>query len=230
MVMAFIAACALPTPCIEGQQVPGENVIAKFIAEPPLDGRGPSRSIFQPPAATLLARSILDERDCELRQQLSADRIDELTRLVFQISRYRTRSESAESGLEAIDQLDEPYEQVLADAFKGRARERLAIELLRLDGLSAIRRPSVAQVLDVDEMTRKKIRGAVLPTWESAISLHRAIFEGAVTTRHERKQISDGLALLSRKADRAALTLLSAEQVDRLKALLVKAEQGQKKN
>jgi hypothetical protein len=150
------------------------------------------------------------------------DGIDELARRVSRLSHYRTSRESAEDGLRSLDQLDEPYEEVLADAFRKRGAERLAVELIRLDGFSAIRRPSVARVLGVDEMSRTKIREAVSPIWESAISLNRAIFENAASSRQERQQITDGLSTLSKEADRIVLRLLTKEQADRMAELLVK--------
>lgn len=219
---AIMVAWLFATSFAFGQQATTEEVVAKFIAEPTPRGRGPSRSIFEPTVAKLLSHEILDNHNSELRQLLTVDAIDGLARSVSRISGHHKSRGKDESGLALLDQVDEQYERVLADTFNDAGRERLAFEFLRLDGLSAIRRPLVARVLNVDEMTRNKVREAVSPAWESAISMNRAIFEGAAATEQGHQQITDGLLILSKEADRTVLEILTAEQINRLGELLTK--------
>jgi hypothetical protein len=194
--------------------------VRSFLDQVPRSGRGPSREFFGFPAATELAYKIVESKNSGLGKCLSIDQREELRQRIFLIDSYQPIPPACESMLASIDLRDRAYEQALADVFQKCSARRLAVELLEIEGLSAIRRPLVACALSINAKTSDKIAAAVSPHWENAVSLQRLMFTNDGTDRAELAEIKAGLDFHSRSADEAVLTVLRVEEINCLAKLL----------
>jgi hypothetical protein len=179
-----------------------------------VESRGPAGDVFSLTPAQAIARSIIDTPGRPRVFQLSESQETNLTEGIRRVSSHGYGKAGA-SVLDTIDNVDGGYEELLVHVYPEETHKHIAVELLWLEGLSALRRPLYEKVIGVEEATREKIKTSVEGYWRSGYSLHRGLFESG-----ENQEIREGLRRLSQAADQTVLRLLDAGQIGRLELLL----------
>jgi len=216
-----ITLLMLQTSSLAAGELLPEWVIAVFFFDHRSEPRGPARSPVNFPPAQAISQRLIESPTYRQKLRLSEDFAEEF-KADYRRAGQSTVIKVSDDMLSSIDQRGNPYYRLLTD-YLGRASAELASELLRLEGMSAIRHEVFDELIGISLDERTILVTKIEPVWDQAASLHRAVFEKGQT-----EELIHALEIQSTSADLVVLRALTQSQLVRLSGLLSKDSNANK--